>query len=166
MEEFEIENLDGVNEIDNSQVEMLQGTKRGGVVQVNTKPRNPETQKREKARKENSLEAFLGISDALGYIGKLKFDVSLSDLYTVIDSCNYNDDNFWTPVILKVGEMMQETGKTKKFQVKTKLTKFLLQVWDKKGRMVYERQLLQPVRNWGIFGDIFIFVEEGQPKKV
>ena len=32
--------------------------------------------------------------------------------------------------------------------------------------MVYERQLLQPVRNWGIFGDVFIFVEEGQPKKV
>ena len=32
--------------------------------------------------------------------------------------------------------------------------------------MVYERQLDKPVRDWGIFDDVFIFVEEDHPKQV
>ena len=32
--------------------------------------------------------------------------------------------------------------------------------------MVFERQLVKPIRNWGIFGDIFIFIEEDNPKTV
>ena len=32
--------------------------------------------------------------------------------------------------------------------------------------MVYERQLDKPVQDWGIFGDVFIFVEEDDPKLV
>ena len=38
-----------------------------------------------------------------------------------------------------------------------------MQIWDREGRMVYERQLDDPVRNWGIFENQFVFQEEGKP---
>ena len=55
----------------------------------------------------------------------------LNDIYSVVDSCSYNSDNFWCPIILKVGEMLREKSKEtkfekKKFQIKNKMKDFLL----------------------------------------
>ena len=37
---------------------------------------------------------------------------------------------------------------------------YLLQVWNKLGEMVFERSLNQPVANWNISGDIFMYQED------
>ena len=105
---------------------------------------NSKRLKREKARNENNIKSYLEINKAVGYLQKIKFDVELDAIYKVIDSCSYNSSNFWCPIILKVGEMLRENTnikqfKKEEFQLKNKLKNFLLQVWDKKGRMIYER---------------------------
>ena len=37
------------------------------------------------------------------YINKLRFNVKLDKLYTIYDSCHYNTDSKYCPVVVKVG---------------------------------------------------------------
>ena len=65
---------------------------------------------------------------------------------------------------MKIGEQLRKVNLDPSF--KTRLKDYLLQVWDRKGRMVYERQLDIPVRNWGIFKNILVFQEEDKPSHI
>lgn len=38
--------------------------------------------------------------------------------------------------------------------------KYLLQVWSKSGELIFEKSLRQPVCNWNISSNIFIFQEK------
>ena len=87
-----------------------------------------ETTKRTKARNANRLKFFHAIKKSQGYINELKFDVRLNELYTVVGSCSYNQDNYWCPVLLKVGDRLQKL--LKKEQDQAQLKPYLLQVWD------------------------------------
>ena len=61
------------------------------------------------------------------------FKVPLHELYNVIASCNYNAENYFCPVLVKIID--QET------LIKNDMYLYLLQVWSRKGEMVYERKL-------------------------
>ena len=109
----------------------------------------------------NRLDKYQ-MSHAADYVNKIKFDVDVSELYKIIDSCHYNVDNKFCPIIVKLGKHMEnlrQEGRIKKKHLKD----FMLQVWDRDGRLVYERQLNRPVRNWGTFGDVLVFSEEKKP---
>ena len=58
-------------------------------------------------------------------------------IYKICDSCNYNIENDFCPILVKLGDQMKALNND--HTLKTKLREYLLQVWDKKGRMVYER---------------------------
>ena len=71
------------------------------------------------------------------YIKKIKFNVPMHKIYKICDSCNYNIENDFCPILVKLGDQMKALNND--HTLKTKLREYLLQVWDKKGRMVYER---------------------------
>ena len=44
------------------------------------------------------------MAKGVDYINKIKYDVTLDDLYKIEDSCNYTEGNDFCPVILSVGK--------------------------------------------------------------
>ena len=44
----------------------------------------------------------------------------------------------------------------------TEKIKFLLQVWNTDGKNIYERRLKRVPRFWGMFEDLFIYVEQAK----
>ena len=81
----------------------------------------------------------------------IEFNVPIDELYKVVASCNYNINNFYCPVLVKIIDETILDRMTRKA--------YLLQVWNKLGEMVFERSLNQPVANWNISGDIFMYQE-------
>ena len=81
-----------------------------------------------------------------------------------MDSPNYNDSNQFCPVILKVDEkLLLTTPKNEHDQNDFSAVveqPYLLQVWDREGRMIFERKLDDRPRHCGIYGDVFLFVEQ------
>ena len=45
------------------------------------------------------------------YINKLRFNVKLDKLYTIYDSCYYNTDSKYCPVVVKVGSKLKNARK-------------------------------------------------------
>ena len=80
------------------------------------------------------------------------FKVPLHELYNVIASCNYNANNYFCPVLVRIIDEMT--------LIKNDNYPYLLQVWTQKGEMVFERKLREPVSNWNISGDKLIFQEK------
>lgn len=82
----------------------------------------------------------------------MRFSLNLEDLYTVVDSANYNRSNKFCPVLLKVGPKMvpDDTAHAEKY---------LLQVWSNEGEMIFEKELNQKVKCWNIYGDNFFWQE-------
>ena len=64
---------------------------------------------------------------------KVMFSVPLNKLYKVIGSCNYNEDAEFCPVLVEIID--------EKIQRLNKNLKFLLQVWNGNGDMVFEKPL-------------------------
>lgn len=81
---------------------------------------------------------------------KITFNVPLNKLYEVVASCNYNAQNVFCPVLIKI---MDETAKIRNGTNRP----YLLQVWNNKGEMAFERALQYPVSNWNIANDVFMF---------
>jgi hypothetical protein len=61
---------------------------------------------------------------------ELKHRTALTELYTFVGVLNFNSKNRWCPVLLKLGKQMAH-----------ETCDYLLQVWDRKGRCVFERKL-------------------------
>ena len=76
----------------------------------------------------------------------------ISELYQVLDSCNYSSDLEYCPVLLEIKNKdildSKSGGKP-----------YLLQVWDKKGTLLFERKLDSPIENWNISTDKLMFHE-------
>ena len=70
---------------------------------------------------------------AKDFMEKVMFSVPLSKLYKVVSSCNYNEDATFCPVLV---EIIDEQVLIKNFNLK-----FLLQVWNRNGDMVFEKPL-------------------------
>ena len=77
------------------------------------------------------------------------FQVPLSKLYKVVASCNYNEDNLFCPVLVKIIN--------EKIRTINKGHTYLLQVWNRTGNMIFEKSLRNPISNWNISGDKFVF---------
>ena len=86
------------------------------------------------------------------FMKDVMFKVPLHELYNVIASCNYNANNYFCPVLVRIIDEMT--------LIKNENYPYLLQVWTQKGEMVFERKLREPVSNWNISGDKLIFQEK------
>ena len=82
------------------------------------------------------------------------FRCPLNKLYTVKASCNYNTKNPFCPVLV---EIIDEVA-----LLMNNNMAYLLQVWNLQGECVFERALENPVSNWNINGDIFMFQENSE----
>ena len=78
------------------------------------------------------------------------YTVPLSELYKVLASCNFNEQNEFCPVLVKIVDEQI-------LKLRDKNMRFLLQVWTNKGDMVFERALETPIVNWNITKDKFLF---------
>ena len=58
------------------------------------------------------------------HLKNVKFEIPTNELYEIYDSCNYNTENEFCPVLLRLGQQMIETSK---------LRPYLLQVWSNQG---------------------------------
>ena len=85
---------------------------------------------------------------------KLMFNCPLDRLYTVKASCNYNMQNSFCPVLVEIKDEVA-------LQMNNNMA-YLLQVWNLQGECVFERSLENPVSNWNINGDIFMFQENSE----
>ena len=87
---------------------------------------------------------------AKDYMNKVMYQVPLNKLYEVMHSCQYNEKGAYCPVQLRVVNeaIKEQIGK-----------EFLLQVWNKRGQMLFEKQLDHPIANWNISQEWFVFQE-------
>ena len=75
----------------------------------------------------------------------------IKKLYKVIASCNYNENADFCPVLVEIiDDKILENNDGQPF---------LLQVWTKKGEMVFEMSFDHPVCNWNISNNKFVFQE-------
>ena len=92
------------------------------------------------------------------YIDKVMFKVPLSKLYKVIASCQFNEKGYFCPVLVQImdSEVRREHANME----------YLLQVWTRKGEMVFEKPLAQRVHSWNISNNKFIFQEQKDSKDI
>ena len=86
------------------------------------------------------------------------YSVPLSKLYRVVASCQYNENGEFCPVLVEIVD--------EKILMMNDMRKYLLQVWDKRGDMIFEKSLRQPVCNWNISRNKFIFQETVNSREV
>ena len=82
----------------------------------------------------------------------VQYKVPLDDLYKVVASCNYLHGAKFCPVLVKImhKDIVKECDGIR----------WLLQVWTDKGDMIFERPMKNPVANWNITDNKFVFLEE------
>ena len=91
---------------------------------------------------------------------EVTYSVPIGRLYKVIESCNFVEGSKWCPVLLRIQPDLKEgMMQLPEFAYYDDVFEYLLQVWNLKGEMVYERQMARPVINWNVVGDIFLFQE-------
>ena len=83
-------------------------------------------------------------------LNDIKDTIRLDNLYKVVASCNYNHVSLYCAVLIEIKDV-----KAKKRNGVEK--PYLLQVWNKKGMMLFERALRQPVANWNMANDVLMF---------
>lgn len=83
------------------------------------------------------------------YINKLRFSIELDSLYKVYDSVSSNTESRFCPVLVKIGKDFIDD---QRFDYT-----YLLQVWSRAGKLIFERTLQKPLANWNIHGSYFVF---------
>ena len=66
-----------------------------------------------KTRRKYNLQKFFDINESKDYIKMVNNTIPVENLYEVIDSCNYNETNYWCPVLLKVGDELLKIDKNR-----------------------------------------------------
>ena len=83
-------------------------------------------------------------------------------MFEVIDSCHYNHFEKYCPVLVKLGTNYRKEddihlrGKGKEL-VSDDTHNHRLEVWQKGGHLVFQRNLSNKLLNWNIFGNTFVF---------
>ena len=77
------------------------------------------------------------------------FTVPLSKLYTVIASCQFTEDSLYCPVLVRIND--EKTLRQNRDRA------YLLQVWSKRGELLFERSLEHQISNWNISGNNLLF---------
>ena len=102
------------------------------------------------------------------YLEAIRFSIPLHDILTVVDSCHFNYNDEYCPVLLKLGKDYDK-HLDKEEELKTSdVHRYQLQIWKMGGYKIYEREirtndaLKKPIANWNIFGDVFVFQELGE----
>ena len=98
------------------------------------------------------------IEKARDYTDKLTYNIPLSELYKVCASCHDTERQDFCAVLIQIVD-------DRIFEINGK-KRYLLQIWSKKGDMVFERSLLKPVCNWAIDKDKFLFQEEPDSREI
>ena len=82
--------------------------------------------------KENRLETNQA-QNSVEFKDQIKYELPLDDIYEVKCSCLYDDAEKYCPVIVKIKDesLIKMNGKLP----------FLLQIWNRKGELIFERSL-------------------------
>ena len=109
---------------------------------------------------------FSAMKTGKDYLEAIRFSIPLHDIFTVVDSCHYNYDEEYCPVLLKLGKDYDKHMLAPEEEAKfAHVHRYQLQIWKKGGDKIFEREIrasaahTKPVVNWNIFGDVFIFQE-------
>ena len=98
---------------------------------------------------ENSENQFRSASE---FMEKVQYRVPLHHLYEVVASCVYTEGADFCPILVKiVDKTILEVNKG---------MRYLVQVWNSNGDLVFEKPLSKPVCNWNISNNKFIFLED------
>ena len=79
-------------------------------------------------------------------------------LYSLVQSCITSKNQKYAPVLIEIVNedlLVLENPQNERI-------KYLLQVWNSDGKKVYERRLKDIPRYWGMFEDIFIYLEQSR----
>jgi len=117
-------------------------------------------------RDENDIMKFSDLKTGKDYLEAIRFSIPLQDIFTVVDSCHFNYDEEYCPVLLKLGKDYDKHLMDKDEEAKLcHVHRYQLQIWKKGGYKIYEREIRtdadfkKPIANWNIFGDVFVFQE-------
>ena len=96
------------------------------------------------------------MQNAKDYLLQVEFKVQLNELYEVMASIQHVDGNPYCGVLIRiVDETIIRLNEGREY---------LVQVWRRGGTMVFEKSLVQPVCNWNITWDKFVFQQDpGEP---
>ena len=100
-----------------------------------------------KSHEENTLLESQ-CKSAKEYLRKIRFEVPLDDLYQVSSSCQYDENSEFCPVLVEAKNEGIHDGPN---------DKFMLQVWNRQGVMLYEKKMAMPNCKWNISGNMFVF---------
>jgi hypothetical protein len=85
-------------------------------------------------------------------MNKVMYSVPLNQLYRVKSCCQYNENANYCPVIIEIID--------KKILEYNDKKKYLIQVWSKRGEMIFEKPTHRPCCNFNINDNVFVFQEE------
>jgi hypothetical protein len=113
-------------------------------------------QKRIDARNKYAIKNF-EMDNSKEYFESLSFHVSLDDLYVLEDAINNNQNNLFSPVILRIVDpTILKANETD--EAGTPYA-YLMQVWNHVGVLIYERKLIQKPALWNMSGKALLFKE-------
>lgn len=107
----------------------------------------------ERQKEKNKLENTQ-FDTTTEYIHKLRFSIPLNQLYTVYDSCLYNSESKFCPVLVRIGDqLLREINKGEKEITDA----YLLQVWTSSGKLIFERSLQNNLFEWNMHDNLLVF---------
>jgi len=97
--------------------------------------------------------------NATDFLNAVKKDIPLTELYTVVKTCSTNEKNNLVAVLKQIGDKLAREAFIG--------FKYLLEIWNRKGELIYQRQLKHQVRSWSLssFQNTFIYLTDRGDEK-
>lgn len=124
-----------------------------------SKINNSELIERANARKKYQIQNF-EIERSKDYLEHLSFQVNLDRLYVLEDTCKYNKNSCFAPILLRIvdEELLNLESNKNKDGVPYK---YLLQIWSNTGVLFFERKMVKRPAQWSMSSKIFLLKEDG-----
>ena len=98
------------------------------------------------------------LTSTVKYQENVEFLVPLNKLYELVASCQHVEGSDYCGALVRIVD--------KKVLEINKGNRYLLQVWQKGGKLIFEKSLLTPCVNWNITSDTFIFQEDQEVPEI
>ena len=107
---------------------------------------------REKHEEYNLIKSLEYLTSTVKYQEKIEFLIPLNKLYELVASCQHVEGSDYCGALVRiVDDKVLKINEGKRY---------LLQVWQKGGKLIFEKSLKKPCVNWNITSDTFIFQED------
>ena len=98
------------------------------------------------------------LTSTVKYQENVEFLVPLRKLYELLATCQHVEGSDYCGVLVRIiDSKVLEINKDRPY---------LLQVWQKGGRLIFEKPLKKPCVNWNITSDTFIFQEDQETAEI